>query len=170
MITTYITYIVGVVAVIAAFSTVLQKNPVYSAVSLIVVMLALAVNYLILNAEFIAAIQVIVYAGAVMVLFVFVIMLLNLGEVPKIKITLTRGRIAGAFLVVVFFLQLMVTAFAVSPYVPGMERFIEKFSSTDSTKIIGNALFTEFLLPFELVSVVLIVGIIGAVILGKKRD
>lgn len=170
MITGYITIIVGVIAVIAALSTVLQKNPVYSAVSLIVVMIALAINYLILDAEFIAAIQIIVYAGAIMVLFVFVIMLLNLGEVKKYRIEATSGRIAGAILTGLFFLQLIVAGYNVTAKVPGIDRFIVDTKGLDSTKIIGRALFSDYLLPFEIVSIVLIVGIIGAVILGKKKE
>ncbi|MCX7770420.1 MAG: NADH-quinone oxidoreductase subunit J [Proteobacteria bacterium] len=170
MITSYITIIVGIVAVIAALSTVLQKNPVYSAVSLIVVMVALAVNYLLLNAEFIAVIQLIVYAGAIMVLFVFVIMLLNLGEVKKYKIEATSGRIAGAILTGLFFLQLVVAGFNVTANVPGIERFFIDTKGLDNTKIIGHALFSDYLLPFEVVSIVLIVGIIGAVVLGKKKE
>jgi NADH-quinone oxidoreductase subunit J len=170
MITNYITIIVGIIAVISAISTVLQKNPVYSAVSLIVVMIALAINYLLLNAEFIAAIQLIVYAGAIMVLFVFVIMLLNLGEVKKIKIETTSGRIAGAILMGLFLLQLVIAGLNVSSQVPGIERFVMETKGLDSTKVIGYALFSDYLLPFELVSIVLIVGIIGAVVLGKKRE
>jgi NADH-quinone oxidoreductase subunit J len=170
MITNYITIIVGIIAVISAISTVLQKNPVYSAVSLIVVMIALAINYLLLNAEFIAAIQLIVYAGAIMVLFVFVIMLLNLGEVKKIKIEATSGRIAGAILMGLFLLQLVIAGLNVSSQVPGIERFVMETKGLDSTKVIGYALFSDYLLPFELVSIVLIVGIIGAVVLGKKRE
>lgn len=170
MITNYITYLIGIIAVIAGLSTIFQKNPVYSAVSLIVVMIALAINYLLLNAEFIAAIQLIVYAGAIMVLFVFVIMLLNLGEVKRVKMEATPGRIAGAILVGLLFLQLFVAGLSVKSQVPGIEKFIMETQGLDSTKIIGHALFSEYLLPFELVSVVLIVGIIGAVVLGKKKE
>lgn len=170
MITSYITIIVGIIAVVAALSTILQKNPVYSAVSLIVVMIALAINYLLLDAEFIAAIQLIVYAGAIMVLFVFVIMLLNLGEVKKYKIEATSGRIAGAILTGLFLLQLAVAGYNVTSNVPGIERFITDTKGLDSTKIIGRALFSDYLLPFEIVSIVLIVGIIGAVVLGKKKE
>ncbi len=170
MITNYITIIVGIIAVIAAISTVLQKNPVYSAVSLIVVMISLAINYLLLNAEFIAAIQLIVYAGAIMVLFVFVIMLLNLGEVKRVKMEATPGRIGGAILVCLFLLQLIIAGLNVSSQVPGIERFVMETKGLDSTKVIGYVLFSDYLLPFELVSIVLIVGIIGAVVLGKKRE
>lgn len=170
MITTYISYIVGIVAVIAAISTVTQKNPVYSAASLIVVMLCLAVSYLILNAEFIAAIQVIVYAGAVMVMFVFVIMFLNLGQTVKDKTKWTSGRIWGGFLALVLFVQLFVVVYPMMIRVDAGDLALEQFKGLDSTRIIGKVLFSDFLLPFELVSVVLIVGIIGAVVLGKSKE
>lgn len=170
MITTYISYIFGVVAVIAALSTILQKNPVYSAASLIVVMLSLAVNYLILNAEFIAAIQVIVYAGAIMVMFVFVIMFLNLGDVKKGGIEWNSGRIWGGFLAFVFLIQLLMIGYSAMIRVEAGDLSLEQFKGLDSTRVIGKVLFSEFLLPFELISVVLIVGIIGAVVLGKSKE
>jgi len=170
MITSYFTIIIGIIAVIAALSTILQKNPVYSAISLIVVMIALAINYLLLDAEFIAAIQLIVYAGAVMVLFVFVIMLLNLGDVKKYKVEATSGRIAGAILTGLLLLQLIVAGYNVTSKVPGIDRFLTDTKGLDSTKIVGHALFSDYLLPFEIVSIVLIVGIIGAVVLGKKKE
>jgi NADH-quinone oxidoreductase subunit J len=170
MITSYFTIIIGIIAVIAALSTILQKNPVYSAISLIVVMIALAINYLLLDAEFIAAIQLIVYAGAVMVLFVFVIMLLNLGDVKKYKVEATSGRIAGAILTGLLLLQLIVAGYNVTSKVPGIDRFFTDTKGLDSTKIVGRALFSDYLLPFEIVSIVLIVGIIGAVVLGKKKE
>jgi NADH-quinone oxidoreductase subunit J len=170
MITTYISYIVGVVAVVAALSTILQKNPVYSAASLIVVMLCLAVNYLILDAEFIAAIQIIVYAGAIMVMFVFVIMFLNLGQISKGKIDWSSGRIWGGFLTLVLFIELIVIGYSAVVHVQAGDLALEQFKNLDSTKIIGKVLFSDFLLPFELVSVVLIVGVVGAVVLGKSKE
>ncbi len=170
MISTYLSYIFGIVAVIAALSTVLQKNPVYSAASLIVVMISLAINYLLLNAEFIAAIQVIVYAGAVMVMFVFVIMFLNLGDVAKVKPTLSSGRIWGGFLTIVLLVQLFLAMQTIKTNLESGDMLSESLRGLDSTRMIGKVLFSDFLLPFELVSVVLIVGIVGAVVLGKSKD
>jgi len=170
MISTYLSYIFGVVAVIAAASTILQKNPVYSAASLIIVMISLAVNYLLLDAEFISAIQIIVYAGAVMVMFVFVIMFLNVGDVSKIKPNWSSGRIWGGFLTVVLFVQLFLAIQTIKNNVEAKDILSESLQGLDSTRMIGKVLFSDFLLPFELVSVVLIVGIVGAVVLGKSKD
>ncbi len=170
MISTYLSYFFGLVAVVAAFSTILQKNPVYSAASLIIVMLSLAVNYLLLNAEFIAAIQVIVYAGAIMVMFVFVIMLLNVGDISGVKPTWSSGRIWGVFLAVVMLIELFLAIQTVRTNVEPGDMLSEGLKGLDSTRMIGKVLFSDFLLPFELVSVVLIVGIIGAVVLGKSKD
>lgn len=170
MISAYISYIFGIIAVLAALSTVLQKNPVYSAASLIVVMLSLAVNYLILNAEFIAAIQLIVYAGAIMVMFVFVIMFLNVGDTSKIKPTWNSGRVWGGFLTAVILVQLFLAIQTIRTNVEPGDMLSEGMKGLDSTRMIGKVLFSDFLLPFELVSVVLIVGIVGAVVLGKSKD
>lgn len=170
MILTYLSYIFGLVAVIAAVSTIVQKNPVYSAASLIVVMLSLAVTYLLLNAEFIAAIQLIVYAGAIMVMFVFVIMFLNIGETAKYKIEWSSGRIWGGFLVLVLFIQLFLAIQTVIVNIGSGDMLLESLKGLDSTRMIGKVLFSDFLLPFELVSVVLIVGIVGAVVLGKSKE
>lgn len=107
-------YVFGAVAIIAAMSVVLQRTPVYSALSLIVVLCAIAVEYLLLNAEFIAVIQVIVYAGAIMVLFVLVIMLLNAGrEIPSSRSRLARWL--GVPLLAAFLIEML---FAVWRYLP----------------------------------------------------
>jgi NADH-quinone oxidoreductase subunit J len=170
MISTYLSYLFGFIAIVAALSTVLQKNPVYSAASLIVVMLALAVNYLLLNAEFISAIQVIVYAGAIMVMFVFVIMFLNLGEIGKVKAQWNAGRVFGGFLTAVILLQLYMAVKTARLNVDSGDMLTDALKGLDSTRMIGKVLFSDFLLPFELISVVLIVGIVGAVVLGKRKE
>jgi NADH-quinone oxidoreductase subunit J len=156
-------YICAVVAVLAALNVILQRTPVYSALSLIVVLCTLAVIYLLLGAEFIAVIQVIVYAGAIMVLFVFVIMLLNAGrEVPS-----RRSRFAhwlGVPLVIAFLAEVLVVVW-------------RQFSSASATAAtldagpaaIGHLLFRSYVLPFEVTSVLILVAILGAVVLAKKE-
>ncbi len=168
MITNYLLWIFSAIAVVFALSTIFQRNPVYSAASLIIVMIALAVNYLILDAEFIAAIQVIVYAGAIMVLFVFVVMLLNIKEVSQKKEGLTKGRVFGVLLTVLFGIQLFVVALSAKTVITNGD--LTKYKGLDNTKIIGKVLFSDYLLPFEVVSIVLIVGIVGAVVLAKSKD
>jgi NADH-quinone oxidoreductase subunit J len=144
-----------------AISLLLQRHPINSALSLIVVMGSLALLYLLLGAEFVAAVQVIVYAGAIMVLFVFVIMLLNVGEeerAGKSQLALVLGIpgvIAVAGLIV---WTLLHSHGSIS---------ITEYHST--TKQLAASLFTDFLLPFEVTSVLLLIAIMGAVITARKE-
>ena len=157
-------YIFAVVAILAALSVVLQRTPVYSALSLIVVLCALAVVYLLLGAEFMAAIQVIVYAGAIMVLFVLVIMLLNAGrETPS-----ERSRLAhwlGVPLLFVFVIEVLTMISRQFPlggtaYAPPVDA---------GPAAIGALLFRNYVLPFEVTSVLILVAVLGAVVLAKKQ-
>ncbi|HEX5433910.1 MAG TPA: NADH-quinone oxidoreductase subunit J [Candidatus Angelobacter sp.] len=147
-----------------AVNLLLQTHPINSALSLIVVMSSLAVLYLLLGAEFLAAAQVIVYAGAVMVLFIFVVMLLNSGVEEH-----TRGsRIARAlgFPAVVVILAVIATvilsAQGLGP--AGVQHGIV------STADLGRVLFHELLLPFEVTSVLILIAVLGAVALARKDD
>jgi NADH-quinone oxidoreductase subunit J len=166
MIQEYLGYGFSALAVLLAVSTIIQKNPIYSAASLIGVMLMLACNYVLLNAEFIAAIQVIVYAGAIMVLFVFVIMLINVEYIKREKLYY-RGRIFGVIIGLALLLKLLIVGYSLAIKVQEGDLPIPK--DMDSTKVIGKYLFSNYILPFEVISVVLLVGIIGAVVLGKKE-
>ena len=157
-------YIFGVLTIIAALGVVLQRTPVYSALSLIVVLCSLAVEYLLLGAEFIAVIQVIVYAGAIMVLFVLVIMLLNAGH----EITSSRSRMArwlGVPLLAAFLFEML---FAVSRYLP-VESPYWAAPLAAGPREIGALLFGNYVLPFELTSILVLVAVLGAVVLAKKQ-
>ncbi len=150
---------------VCAFNLVFQKHPISSALSLIGVMGSLAVLYLLLGAEFIAMAQVIVYGGAVMVLFVFVIMLLNAGaEKPSSKAWF--AQVAGIPLLLAFVALL---GFLIRSVLPPM-RPVE-FGSWVGGKAeqIGQMLFTEYLLPFEVISVLILIAILGAVVLAQKE-
>jgi NADH-quinone oxidoreductase subunit J len=153
------------VAVVCAFNLVLQKHPISSALSLIGVMGSLAVLYLMLGAEFIAMAQMIVYGGAVMVLFVFVIMLLNAGtEKPSGKSWF--AQIAGLPLLLAF---VAVMGFAIRAGLPGL-RNVEFGSWVGGTaERIGQLLFTHYLLPFEVISILILIAILGAVVLARKE-
>jgi len=157
-------YIFAALAVLAAISVVAQRTPIFSALSLIVVLCSLAVIYLLLGAEFIAFIQVIVYAGAIMVLFVFVIMLLNAGrEVPTHRSRMARWLgppLAAAFLVeIVYAIRWQFPAGGTHPA-----------SSLDAgPAAIGHLLFRNYVLPFEVTSILILVAILGAVVLAKKE-
>jgi NADH-quinone oxidoreductase subunit J len=157
-------YISAAVIVLAALNMVLQRTPVYSALSLIVVMCALAVVYLLLSAEFMAVIQVIVYAGAIMVLFVFVIMLLNAGhEEPSHRSHIARWL--GAPLIGAFLGEMLV---AIWDQFPPSSAPVRAAVDGDPAAI-GHLLFKNYVLPFEVTSVLILVALLGAVVLAKKE-
>jgi NADH-quinone oxidoreductase subunit J len=157
-------YIFAAVTVLAALNMVLQRTPVYSALSLIVVLCSLALVYLLLGAEFMAVIQVIVYAGAIMVLFVFVIMLLNAGhETPS-----NRSRMAkwiGAPLIGAFFFEMLVVIWDQFP----SPSAASPAHLDGSPAAIGHLLFRNYVLPFEVTSILILVAVLGAVVLAKKE-
>ncbi len=157
--------IFAVIAVVCGINVVVQSHPISSAVSLIGVMGSLAVLYLLLGAEFIAAAQVIVYAGAIMVLFIFVIMLLNAGAETR------RGRsfasqLLGVPLLIAF---LGLLAYFVQRLFPGAPAVHFGAFRHGAAQDVGRALFTQYLLPFEVVSVLILIAILGAVVLARKE-
>jgi len=157
--------IFAAIAVICAINLVLQTHPISSALSLIGVMGSLAVLYLLLGGEFIAAAQLIVYAGAIMVLFVFVIMLLNAGAERRIHRHLWP-RWAGVPLLFVF---LALMAFIVQSLLPPSEGVKFGAFTGGSAQALGTRLFTVYLLPFEVTSVLILIAIIGAIVLARKE-
>jgi NADH-quinone oxidoreductase subunit J len=156
--------IFSVIAVVCAINVVVQRHPISSAISLVGVMGSLAILYILLGAEFIAAAQVIVYAGAVMVLFVFVIMLLNAGEESR------KGRSLVAQLLGIPFLVafLGIAAYLGRSIYPGVSVVFGGFTG-GSAHDIGIALFTTYLLPFEITSLLVLIAIVGAVVLARKE-
>ncbi len=157
--------IFAIIAVVCAINVVVQTHPISSAISLIGVMGSLAVLYLLLGAEFVAAAQVIVYAGAVMVLFVFVIMLLNAGRETA------RGR---SFMVQLLGVPLLIAFLGLLAWIAG--QFYKPGTSVHfggftggSPLAIGRALFTTYLLPFEVTSILVLIAIVGAIVLGRKE-
>jgi NADH-quinone oxidoreductase subunit J len=153
------------VAVLCGINLVLQTHPISSALSLVGVMGALALIYLQLGGEFIAMAQLIVYAGAVMVLFVFVIMLLNEGKERKIQRRLWV-RWAGAPLLFVF---VAIMASIVVRVLPPSEGVTFGTFGKGGAADIGTKLFTVYLLPFEVTSVLILIAIIGAIVLARKE-
>lgn len=147
---------------------VMHRNPVYSAIFLIVTLFAFAGFFVLLNAPFVAAVHIIVYAGAIMVLFLFVIMLLNVkGDPVRERLKVTR-RTLGFALVTLFLVE--VGALIVTTYQMGDENAVGLGQNlVGSTSVIGRSLFTTYLLPFEIASVLLLVGMVGAVILAKQK-
>jgi NADH-quinone oxidoreductase subunit J len=157
--------IFALIAVACAINVVWQTHPINSAISLIGVMGSLAILYLLLGAEFIAAAQVIVYAGAVMVLFVFVIMLLNAGVEVK------HGR---SFMVQLLGVPLLIAFLGLVAWI--VQRLYPEGTTVHfggftggTAQAIGRALFTTYLLPFEITSILVLIAIVGAVVLGRKE-
>ncbi len=159
--------IISLVAIVSAILVITCKNPINSALSLIMTFFCLATYYVMLDAPFMAAVQVMVYAGAIMVLIVFTIMLLNIriDASKKHSHKLIFGSIIGFFtlLNVVFVLIRSRAAVPTGPYSGDMIKNI------GHTELIGREMFTNFLLPFEITSILLLVAIVGAVILAKKK-
>lgn len=155
----------GALAIGCALAMVAQRNPLYSAISLIGVFISLACLYVMLAAPFIAAVQVIVYAGAIMVLVVFVIMLLNVEEEErsprrlKFLVPLAVG-LAAILVAEVAFILVTVQEFRVTPATGAADVGI--------THSIGSALFTQYLLPFEITSILLLMAIVGAMTLARR--
>jgi NADH-quinone oxidoreductase subunit J len=151
----------GLVCVAGAVNLLVQRHPIDSALSLVVVMGSLAVEYLLLGAEFVAAVQVIVYAGAIMVLFVFVIMLLNAGTEDRTKGSRVAtlfgipGMLIGSVLLAWVLIEHSGTGKVAVGALPG------------PPKVIGWLLFHDFLLPFEVTSVLVLIAIMGAVVLAS---
>jgi NADH-quinone oxidoreductase subunit J len=153
----------AVICVAGAINLVAQRHPINSALSLIVVMGSLAVLYLLLGAEFVAAIQVIVYAGAIMVLFIFVIMLLNAGVEER-----TRGsRVAMALGVPGVVVGAAVLMYTLAARTPAANDQVAIGATYGPPVAIGRALFREFLLPFEVTSILILIAIMGAVLLAR---
>ena len=157
--------IFALIAVVCAINVVVQTHPISSALSLVGVMAALAALYLLLGGEFIAAAQLVVYSGAIMVLFVFVIMLLNAGGEKK-AILKPWGKYFGAPLLLVFF-GLM--SFVVQRMLPTSEGVSFGSFRCAGPREIGQSLFTVYLLPFEVTSILILIAILGAIVLARKE-
>jgi NADH-quinone oxidoreductase subunit J len=157
--------VLACLAVVGSISLIVQREPIHSALSLIVVMVALAGLYLLMGAEFVAAVQIIVYGGAIMVLFVFVIMLLNAGEEER-----TNFSKLATFLGIP--LALAVTGFIAAAIVHATRTLpvAEPSGAVTSTKTLSTLLFSDFVYPFELTSFLILVAILGAIVLAQREN
>jgi NADH-quinone oxidoreductase subunit J len=167
-VTAFLFYVFSILAVAGAVVLVLHRNPVYSALSLIVTMFSLAALFAMQNAQFLAVLQVLLYAGAIMVLFLFVVMLINIRTETRSlrRFTGQTGvalALASLFLVEVIQLGLTAPRFLAGP-VTGLGP-----AELGRAQTLASALFTKYLLPFELASILLFVAIIGGVYFAKRR-
>ena len=166
-------FIFAAVCVGGAINLLVQKHPINSALSLIVVMGSLAVIYLLLGAEFVAAVQIIVYAGAVMVLFVFVIMLLNAGVEER---TPHGSRVATMLGVPGLIVGLGIGVWVVTR-ITGLDKISiggpEVMNGSEvfgNPQAVGRLLFRDYLLPFEVTSILILIAIMGAVVLARREE
>jgi NADH-quinone oxidoreductase subunit J len=163
---TLLFWLLAVIALIAAASMVIQRNPVHSALFLIITLLSLAGLFFLLHAHFLAVIQIIVYAGAIMVLFLFVIMLLDIRRVEaapsRVKLQKSLGILLGVLFLVEMLLVLrsgVINDMAVTRAPPEFGTAVE----------LGRALFAGYFFPLQLAAVLLFIALIGAIVLSKRR-
>ncbi|MCE7068913.1 MULTISPECIES: NADH-quinone oxidoreductase subunit J [Dyadobacter] len=158
-------YFLSFLTVLSAVMVVVSRNPIHSVLYLILTFFTLSGHYILLNAQFLAAVNIIVYAGAIMVLFLFVIMFLNMkqdNEESKTNLTKIAATIVGGTVFVILF-----GAYRKS-IIPGFDP--QQFDSQiGMIENLGHLLFRDYLLPFELVSILLLVAMVGAVMLGKRE-
>jgi len=159
-------YFLSILALVSAIAVVASKNPIHSVLWLIVVFFAISGHYIMLNAQFIGIVNLIVYAGAIMVLFLFVIMLMNLNsdtEPKKNKWLKLAGIIAGGSLMLV-----MVAALKNADQITRIAQ--TKDGDIGLISNLGRVLFTEYVIPFEISSVLFLSAMVGAAVIGKKGD
>lgn len=157
-------YLLAIIAVASALGVVFSKSPVYSVLSLITTFFAIAGQYVLLNAQFLAAVHIIVYAGAIMVLFLFVIMLLNLnipGELHKPTTSRAAAIISGGLVGLVLIAALRSADNIQAANAPN--------NDIGLIKNLGMTLFNQYLLPFEVSSLLFLAAMVGAVMLAKKE-
>lgn len=163
-------YIFAAITLVSAILVITQKNVVHSAVFLASTLLSVAGLFLTLHAEFLAGVQVIVYVGGILVLFVFVIMLISLER------STTERQFSRQWMIALVAAAALIAEFGYGIYkgkdsfvLPAAEAQAAADTLTGNTEIVGTALFTSFLLPFEIASILLLVAIVGAVVLAKRK-
>lgn len=166
--TGYLFLVLTIVTLFSAIGVVTARNPIYSVLALIATFFCLSGHYILLNAQFLAAVNIIVYAGAIMVLFLFTIMFLNLrkdDEESKTNLTKMASVVVGGILMV-----MLITIFrAKSAQVPTVNSQTPFDSRTGLVENLGKLLYSDYILPFELASVLFLVAMVGAVMLSKRE-
>jgi len=167
-------YLFGVIAIVAAITFVTRKSPVAAALWLVLTMFCLAVEYIMLEADFIGIMQILVYAGAIMVVFLFVIMLLNLGHPSElIDVRGTWAKLLAAFVGLALVAEIGVVVKGGLPsgkYTVPAGYAQQQLAKYGAVGTVARPLFNEYALAFELTSILLLVAIAGAVVLGRRRE
>jgi NADH-quinone oxidoreductase subunit J len=155
--------VLAAITIATAFLTVFSRNPIHSAIYLVICFFSIAGHYLLLNAQFLAIVHVIVYSGAIMILFLFTIMLMNLNkEVHKPRIT-RLGAIVSFCLICLVLIAIFINS------KPIVGEYIATGEDFQSIKVLGKILLNEYMVPFEFASILLLVAMIGTVLLSKKE-
>ncbi|MNS71617.1 NADH-quinone oxidoreductase subunit J [compost metagenome] len=157
-------FFVAFLAIASAVYFVFAKNPMYAILSLIVTMFSIAGMYILLNAQFLGIVQIIVYTGAIMVLFLYILMMLNLNAEDESK-KQNLPKFIGIFSVCILFVGMLGAYKGFSGNTVAADNIDY---SVGLTKNLGRLLFNEYVLPFELASILILAGIVGAVLIGKK--
>jgi NADH:ubiquinone oxidoreductase subunit 6 (chain J) len=175
-------FFVGAVAVASAIMVVAMRNPVHSALFLLLTFLCVATIFIIARAEFVGAVQILVYAGGIMVLFLFVVMLINVRELPKER-RVTSAWVGGVAMGALLF-GLFASMVWSGKYLPALDdpvalqtapAFGARTPQTAADRVVGNSealgmmLYSDYLVPFEVVSLFLLVAMIGAIVIGKRE-
>ena len=163
-------YIFAVLSVLGALGILFLRNPIHCALSLVGTFFCLGAIYVMLNAEFVAVIQVLVYAGAIMVLFLFVLMLLSSKDSERYVNKWPVGKILAGLLSLGIFIQIA-SLFTAKELQLGSKGVypLEVVEEVGSITLIGRLLFTDYILSFEIIAILLLVAVIGAVVIAKRR-
>ena len=158
-------YFLSAITLATAFLTIISKNPIHSAIYLVICFFTIAGHYLLFNAQFLAIVHIIVYSGAIMVLFLFTIMLMNLNEQGEPHKKFATKLAAAISFGLVCFVMLAVFIKAM----PIIDQYKTTGKDFQSIKVLGKVLLNEYMVPFEFASVLLLVAMIGTVLLSKKE-
>jgi NADH-quinone oxidoreductase subunit J len=169
----FIFIIAALIAIAASLLMVTRKNPIHSALWMIVTFVAMAIIYLLLNAQFIAVAQVMVYAGAIMMLILFVIMMVHMEKGPEDegskKSGAAKAKIAGALITVILLVEVLFGSLFYQMSGRTGDYPTEMVNNAGNVKTVGSLLYGQYLFPFEIASLLLLVGIVGAVVIAKRR-
>jgi NADH-quinone oxidoreductase subunit J len=175
----FIFIVAALIAIAASLLMVTRKNPIHSALWMIVTFVAMAIIYLLLNAQFIAVAQVMVYAGAIMMLILFVIMMVHMEKGPELgtgsyfaksePVPNSKTKVASALITVILLMEVLFgSLFFQMSGRPG-DYPTEMVNSVGNVKTVGSLLYGQYLFPFEIASLLLLVGIVGAVVIAKRK-
>jgi NADH-quinone oxidoreductase subunit J len=169
----FIFIIAALTAIAASLLMVTRKNPIHSALWMIVTFFAMAIIYLLLNAQFIAVAQVMVYAGAIMMLILFVIMMVHMEKGPEDegskKSGAAKAKVAGALITVILLVEVLFGSLFYQMSGRSGDYPTEMVNNTGNVKTVGSLLYGQYLFPFEVASLLLLVGIVGAVVIAKRK-